>query len=102
MLYFSYRDELIYIKTGEESKTKEYEATCYITKGVFTDEFIEMFNNKGPIVLKQKTPLRVLHRRSLAVREKIIHSANILRVPGIYLYMTKIQKQCFIVCIAFF
>jgi len=34
----------------------------------------KLINGLGRAVLKQKTPIRVLHRRTLAVRDKVIHS----------------------------
>ena len=38
-----------------------------------TAQHVEILNNqKFPLVLKQKTPIRVLHRRSLATRSRSI------------------------------
>jgi len=63
------------LKEGEETKKKTYSCIVYLSKE-FTDHqpTINYLQSIKNLVLKQKTPVRVLHRRSLAVREKIIHS----------------------------
>ncbi|KAB0795544.1 hypothetical protein PPYR_07543 [Photinus pyralis] len=70
------RSELGKIKEGEQLKTKEYIALC-LTKDTITQEQIDKINNYGKITLEQKTPVRVLHRRPLAVRKK-----NVLRMEA--------------------
>lgn len=80
-----FRDELHHIKAGEESKTKEYEAVCICNKPV-TEDMINKINDKGPVELNQETPIRVLHRRPLAVRKRVIHSMKAEKIPGNYYY----------------
>lgn len=59
------------LKEGEEEKTKSYSALCFVREG-YTEKNIDILNNQGEIVLQQKTPLRVLHRRPLAIRPRTV------------------------------
>lgn len=65
------RDQLKELKSGEESKTKVYQALCYV-KGKLPD--LKKLNKCPPIELAQYTPVRVLHRRANMVRPRTIHS----------------------------
>ena len=46
----------------------------------YVDPLIHAVQLRSDIVVKQSTPLRVLHRRSLLAREKVIHSVKISAV----------------------
>jgi len=73
LLIFICRKELGVLKTGEETKTKVYSALCVLPGRLITEEHLKVLNDYPlPIILKQKTPVRVLHRRSLATRERRI------------------------------
>ncbi|KAK5645332.1 hypothetical protein RI129_006632 [Pyrocoelia pectoralis] len=74
------RSELCKIKEGEQLKTKDYLAVC-VTKAAITQEQIDKINNFGEAILEQKTPIRVLHRRPLAVRKKRIFRMEARLVP---------------------
>lgn len=76
-----HRSELGKIKQGEESKKKEYNALC-VCKNAITQEHIDKINNLNEITLWQKTPIRVLHRRPLAVRQRKIYKINAKKVAG--------------------
>lgn len=80
-LQLVHRSELGKIKLGEESKTKEYNALC-ISKTEITQEQMEKLNDIREITLMQKTPIRVLHRRPLAVRERKICKIKAKKVTG--------------------
>ncbi|XP_065155524.1 tRNA pseudouridine synthase Pus10 [Atheta coriaria] len=67
------RSDTNYIKQGEESKTKNYVALC-VTKQKVTQEMLDKINDYGEVEIQQKTPIRVLHRRPLAVRPRMILS----------------------------
>lgn len=67
------------IKQGEESKAKEYRALCCCSK-ILTIEDINRICNIEDLYIDQKTPIRVLHRRSLIVRRRKIHKLRIDRV----------------------
>ncbi|XP_034248513.1 tRNA pseudouridine synthase Pus10 [Thrips palmi] len=68
------KDQVAQVKTGEEEKIKIYSAYCIMSGADATVDWakLESLSSKCPIVLQQKTPIRVLHRRSLATRERSI------------------------------
>jgi tRNA pseudouridine synthase 10 len=65
------REQTKPIKEGEDAKTKCYEALCYSNERISEND-IEIINNLKEVITYQKTPLRVLHRRSVMTREKKI------------------------------
>ncbi|GLV36657.1 uncharacterized protein CBL_02508 [Carabus blaptoides fortunei] len=80
-LQLVHRNELVHIKSGEETKSKNYEALC-VCKEPVTQDMIDLINKTAPVELKQKTPIRVLHRRPLAVRDRVVYSMRAELVPG--------------------
>ncbi|CAG8618877.1 3281_t:CDS:10 [Cetraspora pellucida] len=67
------KQDLSIIKEGEETKTKTYSALVWISKKV-TSEIVDEINKlREGLTIEQQTPIRVLHRRSPAVRTKKIH-----------------------------
>jgi tRNA pseudouridine synthase 10 len=70
----------LFQKEGEE-KQKQYVALCCINKP-FTHEDMarvnEQFAKSSPLKIQQKTPIRVLHRRPLATRERLIYALELL------------------------
>lgn len=76
-----FRSDLSKIKEGEEAKTKNYTALCVTTDEV-TEDIINKINQVGSVDVIQKTPIRVLHRRPLAERNKKIHSMEAKLIPG--------------------
>lgn len=74
------------LKTGEEDKLKAYCAVVW-TSRTLSEADISHLNSLKDVVIHQKTPIRVLHRRSLLIRERKVlemHSeqlsANLLRL----------------------
>lgn len=67
------RDSSMLLKQGEEEKRKIYSALVW-TEGEMTRDKLKTLDDNTDLVLKQKTPIRVLHRRTLAVREKVVYS----------------------------
>ena len=61
------------LKEAESAKIKHYRALVWTSKR-FTDADKATLEGVHDLVLQQKTPIRVLHRRSLATRTKIIHA----------------------------
>lgn len=58
-----------------DSKVKAY---CALIKASNTDrELTDKINATEDLVIKQMTPLRVLHRRTLMIRDKVIHLTKI-------------------------
>ncbi|XP_023243978.1 putative tRNA pseudouridine synthase Pus10 [Centruroides sculpturatus] len=78
-LQMTNKDEIQKLKEGEEEKKKSYCAKCCINKKL-SDIDIEKLSLVKNLTLKQKTPIRVLHRRPLAMRERIIHSISATRL----------------------
>jgi len=64
------------LKQGEEEKRKKYTALC-ATKEPYVLEKLEKLELMTDLVLHQETPVRVLHRRSNAVRDKVVHSMTV-------------------------
>ncbi|EHB15559.1 Putative tRNA pseudouridine synthase Pus10 [Heterocephalus glaber] len=67
------REAIGHMKEGEEEKTKTYSALIWTNKAIQKED-IEFLNGVKDLKIDQKTPLRVLHRRPLAVRSRVIHS----------------------------
>lgn len=68
-----------HLKEGQESKTKEYRALCCCSRKI-SDGEIEKINNITSLRLEQMTPIRVLHRRTWATRQRTIHKLKIEHV----------------------
>lgn len=64
------------MKDEEEDKTKEYRALCCCSR-VLTETDFNVINNLHGLEVEQKTPIRVLHRRSLVPRRRKIHKMSI-------------------------
>jgi tRNA pseudouridine synthase 10 len=62
-----------FLKQGEEEKRKEYSALVW-TPDKLTQEMLDKLGEMKDTVIQQKTPIRVLHRRSLATRARTIHT----------------------------
>lgn len=96
------KNDLTLLKSGEESKTKVYEALCI---KLSHSEYDKVENQDQPVtvsqkdidninsytnvtdgscrvLLQQKTPIRVLHRRSLHTRPRKIIDVEARLVPG--------------------
>ncbi|XP_021482269.1 tRNA pseudouridine synthase Pus10 isoform X2 [Meriones unguiculatus] len=67
------REAIGHMKEGEEEKTKTYSALIWTNKAIQKKD-IGFLNDLKDLNIDQKTPLRVLHRRPLAVRKRAIHS----------------------------
>ncbi|XP_005093417.2 tRNA pseudouridine synthase Pus10 [Aplysia californica] len=61
------------LKEGEIDKTKKYSAFCWCEREL-TDADLEKLSAIKDLTLHQKTPLRVLHRRTAATRDRVVHS----------------------------
>ncbi|XP_075993042.1 tRNA pseudouridine synthase Pus10 [Genypterus blacodes] len=69
------REAMSRMKEGEEEKTKSYTALIW-TQSEIQEEDIAFIDQIKDLSVDQKTPLRVLHRRALAVRQRVIHRMN--------------------------
>jgi len=69
------KEETEQLKEGEVDKIKSYSAICWSPQTLTQDSFTALPDVKD-LVLAQKTPVRVLHRRPLHSRDKLIHSVS--------------------------
>lgn len=67
------------LKNSEVNKIKAY---CCVVKCAFKadEELVSNCNGLVNLKVSQKTPLRVLHRRTLMVRDKTIHKLKIKKI----------------------
>uniref|UniRef100_UPI00398EAE2C tRNA pseudouridine synthase Pus10 isoform X1 n=1 Tax=Pristiophorus japonicus TaxID=55135 RepID=UPI00398EAE2C len=70
------REAIGHMKEGEEEKTKSYSALIWTENAIGRND-IDFLQDLKDLKLDQKTPLRVLHRRPLAVRTRTIHSMKV-------------------------
>ncbi|XP_003389791.1 PREDICTED: putative tRNA pseudouridine synthase Pus10 [Amphimedon queenslandica] len=61
------------LKTGEEEKEKLYSSLIWTSQSI-TPQDLVFLNEVSNLTISQKTPIRVLHRRSLATRQRLIYS----------------------------
>lgn len=61
------------LKEGEEEKRKLYSALIWTSQEI-TPGDLKFLSETRDLKIHQRTPIRVLHRRSLATRERIIYS----------------------------
>lgn len=66
---------------GEAEKQKQYAALAWVSRPL-KDEDLEAISSLKDMQILQRTPIRVLHRRSPLEREKIIHWMKIERISG--------------------
>lgn len=65
------REKFEELRQGEENKLKVYACVVWSELEI-TSEVLDKINSSSALVLQQKTPIRVMHRRSLKTREKKI------------------------------
>ncbi|PSS19835.1 TRNA pseudouridine synthase [Actinidia chinensis var. chinensis] len=69
------------MREGEAEKQKQYAALVWISRPLEDDD-LKTLSSLEDMPILQKTPIRVLHRRSPLEREKIIHWMRIERIAG--------------------
>lgn len=74
------KDYFAKMRSFESDKRKCYRCVVWTSREVPSDELEAKLHVDGGFLLKQKTPLRVLHRRTQAVRERQIFEACVVRV----------------------
>ena len=86
------KSDLEIMKKGEEEKSKRYIAKLWCPEHL-SDEKITSLNSMKNIELKQKTPIRVLHRRPLATRLRLIHDVLLKRTPNERYFELEVSTQ---------
>ncbi|KAJ1933067.1 hypothetical protein EC988_009242, partial [Linderina pennispora] len=86
-------DDTSIIKEGQDSKTKLYCALVWFAKPL-SSEKIDEINGRGKqeIVLQQKTPIRVLHRRAPLTRPKKLLALEVIPLEGCF-YKVRIESE---------
>nr|XP_016432382.1 PREDICTED: putative tRNA pseudouridine synthase Pus10 isoform X1 [Nicotiana tabacum] len=74
------------MREGEAEKQKQYTALVWISRPV-SDDDLQTISSLKELKVAQKTPIRVLHRRSPLEREKIIHWMKVERISGSSQYL---------------
>ncbi|KAL5557781.1 hypothetical protein UlMin_033992 [Ulmus minor] len=69
------------MREGEAEKQKQYVALVWISRPLKDEDFQSITSLKD-MPIQQKTPVRVLHRRSPLERERIIHWMRIEKISG--------------------
>ncbi|KAL3840157.1 hypothetical protein ACJIZ3_024748 [Penstemon smallii] len=69
------------MREGEAEKQKEYAALVWISRPLDNDD-VEALSSLKELQILQKTPIRVLHRRSPLERPRTIHWMKIERIAG--------------------
>lgn len=67
------------MRTFETEKRKCYRCVVWTSCEFEKGELEHVLEVDGGVLLKQKTPLRVLHRRTQAVRERRVHELSVVR-----------------------
>ncbi|XP_054158765.1 tRNA pseudouridine synthase Pus10-like [Oppia nitens] len=80
------------LKDGENAKTKTYRALCCMSRPL-SDNDLALLAATEPFTINQKTPIRVLHRRTLSVRPKKIYKLGAERVTSDSLLTTTDDKE---------
>ena len=78
-LSFSSRDDIRRLKKGESAQ-KEYRVLIEFESEVSEDSLRVLEDRLSGILIKQQTPLRVLHRRADLIREKYIYEVKVKKM----------------------
>jgi tRNA pseudouridine synthase 10 len=74
-------DACAIMREGESEKQKEYAAVVWLSRPVTEADF-ECLSSFKELELQQKTPVRVLHRRSPLTRPRTIHWMRCTEIKG--------------------
>ncbi|CAJ0936088.1 unnamed protein product, partial [Mesorhabditis belari] len=85
------RDVAEILSYGQEDKRKTYTAYCYST-AFLSDEMLKAPVTSNPIEIIQKTPVRVLKRRSLMDRSRTVFNLEMMRLDGNH-FLARVETQ---------
>eukprot|EP00049_Salpingoeca_infusionum_P007406 m.120275 g.120275 ORF g.120275 m.120275 type:complete len:489 (+) comp13685_c0_seq1:39-1505(+) len=86
------RKDVSQMKVGAEEKTKTYGCPIWVGK-VLSQQEMDSFNATKDIVLKQMTPIRVSHRRTLMTRERTVYTVELSPLDKPHFYYLKLATQ---------
>ena len=87
------RSHFAEMKVFESSKRKRYRCVVWTEKVANEEQLRSVFEIADGFKLKQKTPLRVLHRRSLLDRERTIYAAKVVRKLAPQFFILDVEAQ---------
>jgi len=76
------RKDVAGLAVAAQEKRKAYRAKVHLTKGFTQKEIEQRLSRHVNLSVKQKTPIRVLHRRTAMIRPKVIHSLRLFKWLG--------------------
>ncbi|VDD85628.1 unnamed protein product [Enterobius vermicularis] len=79
------------VKLDQEDKQKCYTAYCYCTEEIL-EANLDKLSTLAPIEILQKTPVRVLKRRSLLERKRNVFSMDALKVDDLH-FLLRLETQ---------
>ncbi|KAA6393199.1 MAG: putative tRNA pseudouridine synthase [Streblomastix strix] len=82
--------EFTQLKDGAINKKKVYQALIWVKEAQTQERINRILSQSPPLTLSQLTPLRVLHRRTLASREKIIYSMKLTHFIAPHFFILQI------------
>jgi len=81
------KDDTSRLKEGEQNKKKTYSCIVWVSKEISKEDLVTI-SQIQKMVISQKTPVRVLHRRSAAIREKTIENTSAELINSHFLKLT--------------
>ena len=86
------------LKSGEEHKSKDYRCVVWTEFASIPDSLVESINGglRDELETVQRTPARVIQRRSLADRPKTVHAIRIQKVFD-HFYIVHLRAQAVII-----
>ena len=76
------REAYITMHEGSAEKRKTYSAVCWASRALTESDLRRLTTTASGLTVQQKTPTRVLHRRTSATRPRVIHDAKASAVAG--------------------
>jgi tRNA pseudouridine synthase 10 len=76
------REAYITMHEGSAEKRKTYTAVCWASRALSETDLSTLTTRCSGLTVHQKTPTRVLHRRTSATRPRVIHDAKAFAVKG--------------------
>ncbi len=87
------RSHFAEMKVYESSKRKRYRCVVWTEQAIDENRLKVALEEPDGFVLNQKTPLRVLHRRSLLDRQRAIYTAKIVRKLSPQFFILDVEAQ---------
>lgn len=87
------------LRQGETSKRKVYSCLVWLSRPI-TDDDLARLNGTRALTVHQKTPIRVLHRRTLLTRPRVVHEMRAERADPAQADVAAVMDSVPGVCVA--